>query len=133
MGGEAHEKGLALFAEVYDEDMARTTREHMQSNVAFGAKQIDWTIDFAFGEVWTRDGLDRKMRSCAVLGMLIACRAHDEIVYHTRMGMKNGLSRVELEEIFYSAIPYVGFPAAQAAKKAMLEAFAQIDAEAAKP
>lgn len=131
MGEEAREKGLELFAEVYGEDMARTTREHMQSNAAFGAKQIDWTIDFAFGEVWSRDGLDRKMRSCAVLGMLIASRAHDEIVYHTRMGMRNGLSRVELEEIFYSAIPYVGFPAAQAAKKAMLEAFALIDAEAA--
>ncbi|KHK90581.1 carboxymuconolactone decarboxylase family protein [Novosphingobium malaysiense] len=132
MAESPRDKGLALFAEIYGEDMARTTREHMESNTAFGAKQTEWTIDFAFGEVWSRDGLERKMRSCAVLGMLIASRAYDEIVYHTRMGLKNGLTRQELEEIFYSAIPYAGFPAAQSAKKAMLEAFAQIDAETAR-
>jgi alkylhydroperoxidase/carboxymuconolactone decarboxylase family protein YurZ len=40
--------------------------------------------------------------------------------------MKNGLSRTEREEIFYSAILYAGFPAANAGKKAMLEAFAEM-------
>ncbi|MCT2400199.1 carboxymuconolactone decarboxylase family protein [Novosphingobium mangrovi (ex Huang et al. 2023)] len=129
MDGTSREKGLAIFGEIFGEDMARVTREHMASSTAFGAKQSEWTIDFAFGEVWSRDALSRKARSCAVIGMLIAQRAYDELVYHTRTGMKNGLSRREVEEIFYTAIPYCGFPAAQNAKKAMLQAFAEMDGE----
>ena len=43
------------------------------------------------------------------------------------MGMANGLSRQELEEIFYTAIPYAGFPAANTAKAAMLEAFGEME------
>lgn len=124
----SREKGTRIFAEIYGDDMARGTLDHMASDTAFGSQQSKWTIDFTFGEVWAREGLERKLRSAAVLGMLIAQRATDEIRYHTRMGIKNGLTRTELEEIFYTAFPYVGFPAAQHAKKAMLEAFAEIDA-----
>lgn len=129
MDGTPREKGLAIFGEIYGEDMARVTSEHMESSTVFGAKQSEWSIDFAFGEVWSREGLARKARSCAVIAMLIAQRAHDELVYHTKMGMKNGLTRQELEEIFYTAIPYCGFPAAQSAKKAILQAFAELDGE----
>jgi alkylhydroperoxidase/carboxymuconolactone decarboxylase family protein YurZ len=43
------------------------------------------------------------------------------------MGMANGLTRREIEEIFYTAIPYSGFPAANAAKAAMLEAFEELE------
>jgi alkylhydroperoxidase/carboxymuconolactone decarboxylase family protein YurZ len=61
--------------------------------------------------------------------MLIALRATDEIKTHTKMGIANGLTRKEMEEIFYTAIPYAGFPAANVAKAAMLSAFAELDAQ----
>jgi alkylhydroperoxidase/carboxymuconolactone decarboxylase family protein YurZ len=64
----------------------------------------------------------RKLRSCVVLGMLIAGGHHDEIRFHTKMGTANGLTRDEFEEIFLTTIPYCGFPAANVAKAAMLEA-----------
>jgi 4-carboxymuconolactone decarboxylase len=126
---DAREKGLALFGEVYGPEMADGISAYIASSDDFGVKQAEWTLDWAFGEVWTRPGLDRKMRSCAVLGMLIGLRAADEIKFHTKMGIANGLTRQELEEIFYTAIPYAGFPAANVAKAAMLEAFAELDAK----
>lgn len=126
---EARDKGLALFEEVYGADMAAGISAYIASSDDFGVKQAEWTLDWAFGEVWTRPGLDRKLRSCAVLGMLIGLRAADEIKFHTKMGTANGLSRTELEEVFYTAIPYAGFPAANVAKAAMLEAFAELDAK----
>ena len=129
MGETPREKGRRIFAEIFGQDMAEGAQKHLESDSAFGSRQSQWTFDFAFGEVWASEGLDRKLRSAAVLGMLIAQRASDEIRYHTRMALKNGLTRAELEEIFYTAFPYAGFPAAQTAKKAMLEAFALIDAE----
>ena len=126
---DAEDKGLALFAEIYGSEMAAGTRAWYEKGEDFGAEQGRWTMEWAFGSVWTRKGLSRKERSCTVLGMLIAQGAHEEVKYHTRMGMKNGLSRTEIEEIFYTAIPYCGFPAAAAAKRAMMAAFAEIENE----
>ncbi len=123
------EEGLELFGEVYGQDMAKGISAYIESAEGFGVKQAEWTLDWTFGSVWARDGLERKMRSCAVLGMLIALRATDEIKAHTKMGIANGLTRQEMEEIFYTAIPYAGFPAANVAKAAMLSAFAEMDAE----
>jgi alkylhydroperoxidase/carboxymuconolactone decarboxylase family protein YurZ len=125
---EAREKGLALFAEVYGSEMAKGIKDYIASG-DFGVKQAEWTLDWAFGEVWSRPGLERKLRSCAVIGLLIGLGAADELRFHTRMGLANGLTRHELEEIFYTAIPYAGFPAANVAKAAMLEAFAELDAK----
>jgi 4-carboxymuconolactone decarboxylase len=126
---ENREKGLALFEEIYGPEMAKGIAAFIDSREGFGHKQAEWTLDFAFGSVWARDALDRRTRSAATLGILIGLRAHDEIKYHTKMGIANGLTRQEMEEIFYTAIPYAGFPAANVAKSAMLEAFAELDAE----
>lgn len=124
----AREKGLELFREVFGDDMASGVAALGQSE-AFGANQANWTLDFPFGTVWQGEGLERKLRSCVVLGLLIAQGARDEIKFHARMGLKNGLTKKELEEIFYTAIPYAGFPAANTAKAAMLETFAEMEAE----
>lgn len=124
---EAYKKGVALFREVHGDALADGMEAYIAAGEGFGVEQARWTADFAFGRVWVRGGMDRKSRSCAVLGMLIAQGAFEEIKYHTRMGMKNGLTRTELEEIFYTSIPYCGFPASATAKKAMLEVFAEID------
>lgn len=129
--GESEEfrKGLALFEEIYGPEMAQGAAAHARGASGFGAMQSRWTFEWSFGAVWAREALERKMRSCAVLGMLIGQGQPDEIRHHTKMGLANGLTRTELEEIFYTAIPYCGFPAANTAKQAMLEVFAELDAE----
>jgi 4-carboxymuconolactone decarboxylase len=124
----ARDRGLALFTEIYGEDVAQGTLGLIGRDDLFGSEQSRWTLEFTFGEVWTRPGLERRMRSATVLGMLIAQRAYDEIRYHTRMALKNGVTRQEIEEIFYTALPYCGFPAAQHAKKAMLDGLADATA-----
>ncbi len=123
---DARNKGQAIFAEIYGPEMAAGMTAHIESG-AFGADVARYANDFAFGEIWARERLERKMRSCAVLGMVIALRQFDEIGYHARMGLANGLTRTEIEEILITAIPYCGIPAAQTAKTAMLEAFKAID------
>ena len=130
MSEENIEKGQALFAEIYGQDMADGCRAFGDSGEGFGSLQAKWTLEFPFGQIWTRDEqLPRKLRSFAVLGMLIGQGQVDEIKYHTKMGIANGLTRVEFEEIFYSTLVYAGFPAANTAKAAMLEAFAELEAE----
>ncbi len=125
---ERRAKGLAIFRDVYGEAMADGVARTAEGDAPFVAEQSRWTLDWAFGSVWAREGLERKMRSCAVLGMMIAGGHKDEIRFHTKMGIANGLTRAEIEEIFYTAIPYCGYPASNVAKAAMLEAFGELDA-----
>ena len=47
----------------------------------------------AWGEAWTRPGLDRKTRSCITLAILTALRAENEIPMHVRAAERNGLTR----------------------------------------
>lgn len=123
---ENRQKGLDLFREIYGDEAADGMERFMETD-AFGVETARWTADFSFGSVWSRDGLERKLRSCVVLGMMIALRQQDEIGYHTRMGLKNGLTPLEIEEILYTAVPYCGFPAANTAKAAMREVLAKIE------
>tara|TARA_R110001599_G_scaffold26856_2_gene94676 strand:+ start:121330 stop:121722 length:393 start_codon:yes stop_codon:yes gene_type:complete len=118
--------GLQIFEEIYGEAAAAGAKQHLETD-EFGVEQAKWAIDFAFGTVWSRDGLQRKIRSAAVLGMLIALRQTEEIKYHTKMGIANGLTKQEIEEILYTAVPYCGLPASNVAKAAMKEAFAELD------
>ena len=51
----------------------------------------------AWGEAWTRPGLDRKTRSCITLAILTALRADNELPMHIRAAVNNGLSESETE------------------------------------
>jgi len=124
----AAERGLELFEEIYGREMAEGVKAFGQEGAGFGSLQAKWTLEFPFGQIWTREEqLPRKLRSLAVIGMLIGLRSYEEIKYHTKMGIANGLTRQELEEVFYSALPYCGFPIANTAKAAMLAAFEELD------
>lgn len=113
------EKGLQVLADTLGPDMAEAIAATADA-AGFGPLQAEWTIDFAYGTVWAREGLARKLRSAAVIGMLIGQGQAEELKAHVRIGLANGLTPTELEEIFYTAIPYCGFPAANTAKAAML-------------
>ena len=122
----SREKGLQIFREVYGDAAADGLTAYMKTD-EFAVEIAKWSTDFSFGAVWARDNMQRKLRSCVVLGMLVALRQHDEIRHHTKMALANGLSKTEIEEILYTAVPYCGFPAANSAKAAMKEAFAQLN------
>jgi 4-carboxymuconolactone decarboxylase len=78
-------------------------------------------IEFAFGDVWSRPGLERKQRSIVVISTLIALGKPAELKNHVRFGLNNGLTVDELQEILIQAVPYVGFPAIAEATTATIE------------
>lgn len=122
------ENGLAIFADVYGPEMAEGCRQAAQSGNDFAALHVKWSMELPFGQVWTREEqLSRRDRSLAVLGMMVGARNFEETKYHTKMGIANGLTRAEIEEVFFSSIPYCGFPAANLAKSAMVEAFRELE------
>jgi 4-carboxymuconolactone decarboxylase len=69
----------------------------------------------AWGEVWTRPGLDRRMRSAITLAALTTVRAEDELAMHVRAAIGNGLSAEEIGEVILHTAVYAGVPQANTA------------------
>ena len=70
---------------------------------------------YAWGEIWTRPGLERKTRSCITLAMMIALHREDEFKLHIKAALNNGLSKDEIKEVILQSAIYAGVPAANSA------------------
>jgi 4-carboxymuconolactone decarboxylase len=87
----------------------------------FGAAISGYAIDQAFGEIWDRPGLDRKSRSMVTMALMVAQRQPHEFAIHMRIGLNNGLTVDEIEEVLIQTLPYVGFPAVSTALSAAID------------
>jgi 4-carboxymuconolactone decarboxylase len=75
----------------------------------------DFITRYAWGEIWTRPGLDRRTRSCITLTALVALGRFDELAAHIRGARRNGLSPDEIKEVLLQCAVYLGVPAANSA------------------
>jgi 4-carboxymuconolactone decarboxylase len=107
----------------FDEGM-RTRREvlgddHVDRASAaageFGEPFQELITRYAWGGVWSRPGLDRRMRSAITLTALVCVRAENELAMHVRAAIGNGLSVEEIREVLLHSAVYAGVPAANAA------------------
>lgn len=87
----------------------------IEGTTEFTADFQDFITRYAWGSVWTRDGLDRRTRSCITLAVLAALGREQEIALHVRAARTNGLSREEISEVLLHTAVYAGVPAANAA------------------
>lgn len=100
--------------------------EGAASGTAFGAPLAQLAIDFAFAGVWSRPGLDRRARSIATMGMLIALAQPHEFKNHVRAAIANGVTAKEIEELITHSAAYVGLPTAGIAMSAAAEALREM-------
>lgn len=84
----------------------------------------DFITRVAWGDVWSRPGLDRRSRSVAVLSSLIAHGHHEELAMHLRAALRNGLTVDEIREVILQSAIYSGVPAANTAFRIASEVFA---------
>lgn len=109
---DRYERGMEVRREVLgdehvDRAIARTT--------PFTADFQDLITRYAWGEIWSRPGLDRRTRSCITLAALIALGREEEIAMHVRAALRNGLTPDEIGEVILHCAVYCGVPAANGA------------------
>jgi 3-oxoadipate enol-lactonase/4-carboxymuconolactone decarboxylase len=80
---------------------------------------------YAWGEIWSRPGLDRRTRSCITLTALIALGREDELAMHVRAALRNGLTEDEIKEVILQSAVYCGVPAANGAFRIAQETLAE--------
>jgi len=81
----------------------------------FTADFQDFITRYAWGEIWSRPGLDRRTRSCITLTALVALGRLDELEIHIRAALRNGLTEGEIGEVLLQCAVYCGVPAANSA------------------
>ena len=107
---DAHERGMEVRRAVLGD-------EHVDRAVAgtteFTADFQDLITRYAWGEIWTRPGLDERSRRILVLGTLIALGRFDEFRMHARAAIDHGgFTPDDLKEIVLQQAIYCGVPAA---------------------
>ena len=75
----------------------------------------DFITRYAWGDVWARPGLDRRMRSAITLTALVALGREEELAMHVRAALRNGLTPDEIGEVLLHCAVYCGVPAANGA------------------
>jgi 4-carboxymuconolactone decarboxylase len=98
------------------------------------AAQTPETVDFqalitryAWGEIWTRPGLDAVTRRLLVLAMTIALGRDEEFALHLRAALRAGVEREPIVEAILQSAIYCGVPAANHAFAQARAIFAEFD------
>lgn len=68
-----------------------------------------------FGDVWQRPGLNPRDRSLITVSSLVALYRHNELPYHLKLALENGVTRDELIELITHLAFYSGWPTASTA------------------
>lgn len=104
--------GMAVRREVLGDEYVDRA---VAGTTPFTAAFQDLITRYAWGDVWARDGLDRRTRCCVTLAVLTALRAHEELAMHVRAARRNGVTADEIGEVLLHTAVYAGVPAANSA------------------
>jgi 4-carboxymuconolactone decarboxylase len=104
--------GLAVRREVLGPDHVDAALARADATTAEFQEMI---TRYAWGHIWTRPGLDRRMRSAITITALVAHGHYAELELHLRAALRNGLTREEIVEVLLQSAIYCGVPAANSA------------------
>lgn len=88
----------------------------------------EFITKYAWGEVWTREGLDTKTRHCITIAMMAALGKEHELAMHLKATVNTGVSQDDVKEILQQVGIYAGLPAANTAFGIAKKVFAEIEA-----
>ncbi len=109
MQDEQYTQGLATRREVMGDAFVDRA---LASATPFTQPIQDHISRAAWGDVWQREGLDRKTRSLITVAMLTALGKQHELKGHVRGALNNGATVAEIQEVLLHAAVYCGIPTA---------------------
>jgi 4-carboxymuconolactone decarboxylase len=128
---------MGLIKELWDRGMevrsAVLGRAHVERaksrTTPFTADFQTFITHYAWGDIWSRPGLDRRTRSMLTIAMLASLGHIDELKLHLRATRNTGVSRDEVKEVLMQVAVYAGVPAANTAFHHAAQVFEEMDKE----
>jgi 4-carboxymuconolactone decarboxylase len=119
---ELYKRGLAIRKEIFGTE---AVDKRMKAVGDYGAPLQHIVNAYAYGDVWARPGMERKIRSLVVLGMTAAINRSTEFKVHMNGAINNGCTPEEIREVCLMVALYCGIPASNDAHRIALETFAE--------
>lgn len=130
MERDRYNRGLEKLAQV-DGDAGRRV---IESLAAIAPDMARYVVEFAFGDIYSRPGLDLKSREIATVAALTALgHALPQLKVHIHGALNVGCSRTEVVEVIMQMAVYAGFPAALNGLYAAREVFDERDRTETEP
>lgn len=123
---QRYQQGLKVRTEVLGEKHVGRSLANLND---FNQDFQNFISRFAWGEVWSREGLPRHTRSLVTIAILLALGREDELQMHLRACFNNGVTKDELKELILHSSLYAGLPAANAAMHMAEEVFKELGIE----
>ncbi len=120
VGTTTFEKGMHVRRTVLGD--AHVDRANKNKN-PFTADFQAFISHYAWGEIWTRPGLNKHNRSLITLAMMIALNRREEFKMHVKAALHNGVTLDEIKEVILQSGIYCGLPAANDAYHSAMEVF----------
>ncbi|HEY6234909.1 MAG TPA: 4-carboxymuconolactone decarboxylase, partial [Candidatus Elarobacter sp.] len=128
MSDEKLERGMAVRRAVLGEEHV----DRAQAGTTEFTRDFQELITrYAWGELWTRPGVDRKTRSLLTIAILAALGRSEELRLHVRATRNTGATRDEVKEALLQVAVYAGVPAANSAFAHAAAVYRELDEEAA--
>ena len=115
---ELYRRGLAVRKQMFGAD---AVERRMGALGEYGAPLQHMINAYGYGDIWSRPGLERKVRSLVVLGMNAAINRAAEFKVHVSGALNNGCTPEEIREVCLLVALYAGIPAANDAHRLALE------------
>ena len=123
---ERYQEGMIVRREILGDAHVDRTLERLNS---FNEDFQNLITRYAWGEIWTRPGLERKTRILITVALLVAVNRPDEFRMYVKAAIQNGVSQAELKEVLLQTAIYCGLPAANASFRAAEEVLAALDSK----
>ncbi len=118
---ERYDRGVALLKSKRPDEYDNLT----QSLAAAAPDAAKYVIEFAYGDIWSRPGMDLKTKALVTISCLASIGgAEPQLKSHIGGALKCGCTEIEIIETFYQIIPYAGLPRALNAIKCANDVFA---------
>jgi 4-carboxymuconolactone decarboxylase len=122
---ERYERGAAALTRIHGE----IGMSYVAQLASFAPAFADMLVEFAYGDIYARPGLDPKSRQIATIASLTTLGSADhELQIHIRSALNVGCTRAEIVEVIMQMAVYAGFPRALSGLSAARAAFAAVDA-----
>lgn len=107
MESNRYDKGIEVLQRMVSEETLNATVKKMEKFSPDMAKLI---VEFPYGSLYSRPGLDIKQRSLLTIGAMIASGAAAQLDFHIQGALNVGLTPNEIVEAVMHCVSYAGFP-----------------------
>ncbi|HVQ58822.1 MAG TPA: carboxymuconolactone decarboxylase family protein [Solirubrobacterales bacterium] len=118
---ERYDRGAAV-QDTLDPDIRREMTESLADIAPDFARM---TVEFPFGDIYSRPGLDLRARQIATISALCAIGAQRQLTVHLRFARNIGITREEAVEVVMQMAVYAGWPKAMDGLRAVREAYTE--------